>query len=136
MADKIKVLLVDDETEFTEPLTYWLESKDYEVEAAADGKSAIELIRKGRPHIVFLDLRMPIMGGIETLRHIRQIDKTLPVVIITMAYTDKEKFAEAERLGISGFFPKKKSFEELGRMIEVTLRTHKYLSKKKDDESE
>ncbi len=133
MAGGIKVLLVDDEAEFTQSLTYWLESKKYAVEVAPEGKSAIEMIKNNKPDIVFLDLRMPVMDGIETLRHIRTMDKWLPVVIITMAYADREKFAEAERLGISGFFPKKKSFEELGRMIEVTLRTHKNLARDKEE---
>jgi len=129
MARKIKVLLVDDDSEFTQPVAFWLQSKGYEVESAPEGKSAIDRIKMNKPDIVFLDLRMPVMDGIETLRHIRKIDKWLPVIVITMAYAEKNKFAEAERLGISGFFPKKKSFEELGRMIEVTLRTHKNLAK-------
>lgn len=132
MARKIKVLLVDDETEFTQPVTFWLQSKGYEVESAPEGKTALDVIKNNKPDIVFLDLKMPVMDGIETLRHIRKTDKWLPVVVITMAYTERDKFAEAERLGISGFFPKKKSFEELGRMIEVTLRTHKNLARDED----
>lgn len=131
MAKKIKVLLVDDEAEFTEPLTYWLEAKNYSVEVAPEGKSALKLMKRSKPDIVFLDLRMPVMDGIETLQHIRKLDKQLPVIIITVAYADKEKFTQAKKLGCSGFFPKKGTFKELGKLVEVTLRTHKKLKKRR-----
>lgn len=127
---RIEVLLVDDKPDFTEPVAFWLESKGYSVVVAHDGKSAVRAIRKDRPDIVFLDLIMPVMDGIETLRHIRRFDSRLPVIVVTVAYTDREKFAEARNLGISGFFPKKGSFKRLGKIIEVTLRTHKELRKK------
>jgi DNA-binding NarL/FixJ family response regulator len=72
---------------------------------------------------------MPVMDGIETLRHIRKFDKRLPVIIITVAYTDRDKMTEANKLGSSGFFPKKGTFDELERLIEVSLRAHKKLKR-------
>lgn len=125
MKDKIRVMLVDDEADFTQPLAFWLKSKGYAVTVAPEGKSALGLIEKDKPDIVFLDLRMPVMDGIETLRRIREFDKRLPVIIVTVEYANEEKFAKAKKLGSSGFFPKKGSFEELQRLIETTLRTHK-----------
>ena len=129
MEKKLKVLLVDDEIDYTQPMAFWLESKGYSVTVAPDGRSAIELIKKDEPDIVFLDLKMPVMDGIETLRNIRGFNKNLPVIIITVEYANEEKFEEAKRLGTSGYFPKKGSFEELERIIEVTLKTHKRLKK-------
>lgn len=126
----IKVLLVDDEVDFTQPIEFWLKSKGYTVAVAHEGKSALKAVKENTPDIIFLDLKMPVMDGIETLRRIRDIDKQLPVVIITVEYTNDKKFAEANRLGSSGFFPKKGSFEELENTIEVTLRTHKRLKDK------
>ena len=129
MEKKLKVLLVDDEIDYTQPMAFWLESKGYSVTVAPDGRSAIELIKKDEPDIVFLDLKMPVMDGIETLRNIRGFNKNLPVLIITVEYANEEKFKEAKKLGTSGFFPKKGSFEELERIIEVTIKTHKRLKK-------
>lgn len=125
MNKKIRILLVDDDPDFVQPVAFWLESKGYEVAIAAEGKIALELIEKERPNIVFLDLKMPKMDGIETLRKIRDIDKELPVIIVTAVYADEKKFAEARKLGTSGFFPKKNDFAQLGLIIETTLRTHK-----------
>ncbi len=125
MKDKIRVMLVDDETDFSKPVAFWLESKGYSVTVAPEGETALELIEKSRPDIIFLDLRMPVMDGIETLRRIRKFDKQLPVIIVTAEYANENKFAEARKLGSSGFFPKKGSFEELEKIIETTLRTHR-----------
>lgn len=129
MEKKLKVLLIDDEIDYTQPMAFWLESKGYSVTVAPDGKSGIESIKKDEPDIIFLDLKMPVMDGIETLRNIRGFNKNLPVIIITVEYANEEKFEEAKRLGTSGYFPKKGSFEELERIIEVTLKTHKRLKK-------
>lgn len=126
----IKILLVDDEPDFTQPLEFWLNSKGYTVMTAREGKSALKIIKEKAPDVVFLDLKMPVMDGIETLRNIRKFNKDLPVIIITVEYTNDEKFAEANKLGSSGFFPKKGSFEELESIIEVALRTHKTLKDK------
>ena len=128
MPNKKKILLVDDEPCFIEPIEFWLKSKDYDVRVANDGQTAIDMVKEDRPDIMFLDLRMPGMDGIETLRNIRSFDKELPVIIVTVEYANEEKFAEARKLGSSGFFPKKGSFEELESIVSVTLRTHKGLT--------
>ena len=127
MSEQKKILLVDDEDCFIQPIEYWLKSKGYDVRVASNGQAAIDMVKDSRPDIMFLDLKMPIMDGIETLRNIRMFDKDLPVIIITVEYANEEKFSEARELGSSGFFPKKGSFEELESMISVTLRTHKDL---------
>ena len=111
MEKKIKILVVDDEIDFTQPMAFWLESRGYSVAVAPDGKSAIELIKKDKPDIVFLDLKMPVMDGIETLRRIRKFNRKLPVIIITVEYANEQKFEEAKKLGTSGFFPKKRGLK-------------------------
>ncbi len=127
MNKEIKILVVDDDKDFVQTVAFWLIYKGYTVAVAQDGKSAIEIIENDKPNIVFLDIRMPIMDGIETLRELRKIDRELPVVIITAAYRDEKKFEEAKKMGISGFFPKKGGFVELEKMIDATVRTHKGL---------
>lgn len=127
MEDKIKILLVDDEPDFLVPIAFWLNSKGYEVAVASNGEKAINMIKKEKkPAVVFLDINMPGMDGLETLKKIRKFDKELSVIMIT-AYADEEKFSLAKKLNTSGFFPKGGSLEELQKTIEVTLRTHKKL---------
>lgn len=127
MDEKNKILLVDDEPDFLVPIAFWLNSKGYEVAVASSGEKALEMIKKDKkPNVVFLDINMPGMDGLETLRRIRKIDKDLSVIMVT-AYADEEKFSQAKKLNTSGFFPKGGSLEELQKTIEVTLRTHKKL---------
>lgn len=126
MEDKIQVLLVDDERDFLNTISFWLKSKGYLVMLANNGKQAIELIKSGHPDIVFLDNHMPIMGGLEALTRIREFNKEIPVIMIT-AYGDEKTMAKVCQLGISGFFPKKAGLEELTNILEAALRTHKKL---------
>jgi CheY-like chemotaxis protein len=127
MEKKIKILLVDDELDYVRPIAFWLESKGYLVMTAQNGQAGLDTIKKDRPDIVFLDLKMPVMDGIETLQRIRKTDKEIPIIIVTVEYANYVKLEQADKLGISGFFPKKGSFEEMESMIEATLRTHKNL---------
>ena len=124
METPLNILLVDDQPDFIEPVAFWLESKGYAVRSAASGQEAIQMIKDQLPDIVFLDIKMPVMDGVETLRNIRRVNKNLPVIMIT-AYEHDEKFTEARKLGINGFFYKKDNLEDLGTLLEPILRAHK-----------
>ncbi len=124
MERTVRVLLVDDEGDFIEPVSYWLQSKGYQILTASNGEEAIEVIKREQPDIVFMDINMPGMGGIDTLRQIRETNKDLPVIMLTAAYQDEKIFAKANELGIAGFFPKHSSLDDLGRIIEASLRLH------------
>ena len=127
MKEKIRVLLVDDELDYVEPVRFWLQTKGYSVTVDPNGKKCLEIVKQNQADIVFLDLKMPVMDGIETLEKIREISKDLPVIIVTVEYANEVKFEQARKLGSSGFFPKKGSFEEMENIIETTLRIHKKL---------
>ncbi len=73
---------------------------------------------------MFLDIHMPEMDGMETLRRIRSFNPTIPVIMVT-GFPKEEKMEEAIKLGVSGFFPKTGSFEDLGRILKAAIRTHK-----------
>src|SRR5512135_815252 len=105
MDKPLNILLVDNEAEFLEAITYWLETKEHRVQVCYTGPEAIDIIKKSPPDIVFLDIYMPDMDGMEVLRQIRSFNTTLPVVMVT-GYPKEEKMNEAVRLGVSGFFPK------------------------------
>ena len=122
MEKKPRVLLVDDEPDFLEPVTSWLESKGYTVMTALSGKEAIDLVKQQHVDIVFLDIRMPEMDGAETLRRIRTFNTDIPVVIVTAVYQEEERLLQDKTLGVSGFFLKQNSLEGLVWTLEATLR--------------
>ena len=126
MEKQIKVLLVDDEVDFSQPMAFWFSSKGYYVISASGGQEALGLIRDKQPDIVFLDLNMPVMDGVETLKKIREIDKDLPVIIVS-AYVDREKIKEVAPYGTSGVFYKGEELEQGLALLETTLRRHKRL---------
>ena len=140
MEDKIHILLIDDEPDYLEPMAFWLRTRGYLVSIAPDGKKGIQAIKEKNPHIVFLDIKMPVMDGIETLKHIREFNQELPVIIVTAYskmgefFAEGKKLPQAEELKISGLFSKDRSFEELQKAIEVTLRTHKRLREREQSQ--
>ena len=126
----IRVLVVDDEKDFLFTMVYWLKSKGYSVLTANSGAEALEIIKKEQIDIIFLDMYMPMMSGPETLKNLRQLNKDVPVIIIT-AYANDEKVAEAEQYGVSGLFCKQRELSESEALIETVLRRHKGLSQEK-----
>ncbi|MFA5038559.1 MAG: response regulator [Candidatus Omnitrophota bacterium] len=121
------ILLVDDEKDFIEPVAYWLRAKGYEISTAVDGRKALDEIERRKPDIIFMDINMPEMDGLEALRIIREKDKDLPVILLTAAFGDEAKIARARDLGVSGFFAKNYTFDQLVQVMQVTLKTHRSL---------
>lgn len=122
----IKILLVDDEDGFRRPMEFWLKAKGYQVAGVNSGAAALAEIERERPTIVYLDMKMPGMDGIETLTKIRAKDQTLPVIMIT-AYGTPKDMKEAEALGISGFFKKDDDFTSAAKLIVIALEAHNIL---------
>lgn len=76
-----KILLVDDEQDILEFLSYNLKKEGYDVFTATNGKEAIEIAKKENPDLVILDVMMPDMDGMETCQRIREIPKLKDVMI-------------------------------------------------------
>ena len=126
---KILVLVVDDEADFLKLMGFWLQSKGYEVIEAQNGKDAVSLVKEKSPDIVFMDVRMPVMDGVEAIKAIREFNKDLPIIVIS-AYMGDPKANEATPYGVSGVFYKGTDFEQGLSLLEVALRTHKQLKNK------
>jgi DNA-binding NtrC family response regulator len=124
MDKKIKVLLVDDEVDFINMMQYWLKGKGFEADVLYSGEKVVEQVKTNEYDLMFLDLRLPGIDGLDILSEIRQFSKTLPVIIFS-AFGTAESLKEATKLGISGFFAKEKGFEEAARLIYTALRIHK-----------
>src|SRR3569832_880064 len=79
---KNKILLVDDEADIQEILSYNLKKVGYRVFTANNGKEAVTVAKKESPDIIILDVMMPDMDGIETCREIREIPGLKEVMIV------------------------------------------------------
>lgn len=81
--DEFRVLIVDDEDDFRETIVKRLKSRKIIAEGAEDGKKALELIENNTFDVIVLDVKMPGMDGIETLRHIKSKNPRIEVIILT-----------------------------------------------------
>src|SRR6476660_1496506 len=106
------VLIVDDERTLARAIKAFLVESGYEAEVAGDGEQAMGLLETLRPDVVFSDVRLPGMTGIELLRRIREFDAAIPVVIMT-AYGTIEGAVEAVKLGAFDYLKKPVDLEEL-----------------------
>lgn len=78
----IKILLVDDEPDIIEFLSYNLKKEEYQVFSAMNGEDAVKLAKKIQPHLIVLDVMMPNMDGIETCEELRAISELKKVIIV------------------------------------------------------
>jgi DNA-binding response OmpR family regulator len=87
--EKERILVVDDEIEVCRTLKDFLVQKGYEVQMAQSGKEAVEKVEAFKPHIVLLDIIMPGMGGIDTLKEIKAVAPKTGVIMITAVAEEK-----------------------------------------------
>ena len=118
---KKKILVVDDESDFSEVIRLRLEADNYEVITATNGKEALAKIKSEKLDAVLLDILMPELDGLETLRRIRRKNKNLPVFIIT-AFSNEERLKLARKLTASGFIMKTSSLKKEVANITTMLR--------------
>lgn len=112
-----KVLLVDDEVEFTEALAERMQARGLEVETCDSGSSAVEAAKHKDFHAVILDLAMPGMDGIETLKRLRTEHPDLQIIVLT-GHATVEKTVEAMKLGALDFLEKPADIKEIMAKIE------------------
>lgn len=93
----------------------------YDVSHAASGAEALSAVVQSPPDVVFLDVLMPGMDGIETLGRLKAVRPDVPVIMVTAFATD-EKIRRATALGAVGVFPKAADFSEAARLIHETLK--------------
>ncbi|MBI5189353.1 MAG: response regulator [Nitrospirae bacterium] len=114
------ILVVDDEEHAREGLSKILTREGYEVETAANGREAIDLIKRQNFDLVITDMRMPLVDGFEVLREIKKMDDSVGVIMIT-AYGEVESYLEAMNLGAFEYINKPVRVNELKRVITKVL---------------
>ena len=83
-----RILVIDDEAAIRKSFVLALEDTEYSVDTAESGEKGIEKERENHYDLIFLDLNMPGLNGVETLRILRSIDDKVPVYIVTAFYHD------------------------------------------------
>jgi two-component system response regulator (stage 0 sporulation protein F) len=119
MTSKWSILIVDDELGVRESLRIILKPY-YDIYTAPDGEEALKIIKEPKLHLITLDLRMPKLSGIETLREIRKIDPEVPVIIITGYGTQKDQ-EEALFYGVKEFISKPFNTSQIRSVIDGIL---------------
>ncbi len=116
------ILIVDDERTLARAMKAFLAEAGYDAEVAGDAEQALGLLETLRPDVVFSDVRLPGMNGIELLRRIREYDAAIPVVIMT-AYGTIEGAVEAVKLGAFDYLKKPVDLEELRLLADRARET-------------
>jgi two-component system, OmpR family, response regulator CpxR len=86
-----KVLLVDDEKEFVQTLSERLQMRDMGTAVVYGGKSALELIGNDTPEIMIIDLKMPVIDGIELLKQVKQTQPEIEIIVLTGHGSEQDK---------------------------------------------
>ncbi|MBL0746504.1 response regulator [Nocardioides baculatus] len=114
------VLVVDDDPAMRRTLSINLRARDYEVETAGDGRSALQVVDERMPDVVLLDLGLPDLDGIAVLKQLRSFSR-VPVIVVS-ARTESDDKVEALDLGADDFITKPFSLEELLARVRATSR--------------
>ena len=119
----IKVLIADDQELIRQSLQIVLDSKpDIEVsDVAADGQEVIRCIRKQRPDVILMDIRMPKMDGVQCAKIIKENYPEIKIIILT-TFDDDEYVYNALKFGASGYLLKGVSMDELENAIKTVYR--------------
>ncbi len=118
-----KILIVDDEPDLAELVSYNLKKEGFEVSSASDGEEALKKIRKGNFNLVILDLMLPGIQGMELCRILRNDTKTkhLPIIMLTAKGEDVDKILGLE-MGADDYIAKPFSPRELVARVKAVLR--------------
>jgi DNA-binding NtrC family response regulator len=115
---RANVLLVDDEAPFVEALTRRLSKRELDITAAHDGTQALEKLAQSRMlEVVVLDVKMPGMDGIETLRQIKMAHPLIEVIMLT-GHATVESAIEGMKLGAFDYLMKPCDIDELVAKVE------------------
>lgn len=118
------ILIVEDNINLYKTISFILGRKGYIVTNAKDGAEAIERVKERPFDIIFMDIKMPLMDGIETFKEIKKI-KPETIVVMMTAYAVEDLISKALKEGAYGIIYKPLNMEELLRLTEEILEKKK-----------
>ena len=120
--DKKRILIVDDEKDFIDPLSARLEARGFDIIGAHTGKEGLEKARAEKPDLIILDIMMPEMDGYDVCRKLK-IDenyKKIPIIMLTAKFQPNDvKFAK--EMGADAYLTKPLDFDMLLKMLSTFL---------------
>jgi DNA-binding NtrC family response regulator len=129
MADKIRLLIVDDEVRFVDSISRRLEMRDFDVTKAYSGQEAVDAARNAKFDLALLDLKMPGMDGKQVLEILKAEHKHLEIIILT-GHGSLDSAVECTKLGAYGYLPKP---YELDKLLDVLREAYQARLTKKFD---
>jgi CheY-like chemotaxis protein len=116
-----RVLLVDDDDDSREVYAAWLTAAGYEVLQAEDGAEAIETTLRRRPDLIVMDLEMPVMGGLEAIRRLREDARTWAIPVVVLSANGIVDHAKAARAGCETCLVKPCACDDLENVVQAIL---------------
>ncbi|MFH1394636.1 MAG: response regulator [Candidatus Omnitrophota bacterium] len=114
-----KILVIDDELDILEVLSFRLEKAGYEIISAVNGKEALDILKKMIPDLILLDLRLPVIDGYEVCQRIKTDSKLkkIPVILLTASNVSKVE-KTAKKFNVEGFIIKPFDYKDLIAKVE------------------
>ena len=134
MKHKFKLLIVDDHPVFRRGLREIIEEnpKFHVIGEASDGKAALRLAKELNPDIAVMDIDMPGLNGLETVRTFQQLGLPLQIVFLTM-YKEEDMFNAAMDLGVQAYIVKDNATEEILAALEKVAQNEPFVSQSMAD---
>lgn len=117
---KSGLLIVDDQNGVRRLLYEAFSDEGYRVRMAGGGMEALKMVSQEMPDLMLLDIKMPVMSGLETLEELRKTSKDLPVLMMT-AYGDLEVVEQAKKLGVRHYIIKPFDLNEVKMLVKGLL---------------
>ncbi len=129
---EMKLMIVDDEERFLYAMEKLLTKKGYDVQTASSGEQCLEILEKKRLHVVILDIKMPGLDGLETLRRIKRLYPLVEVILLT-GHATVESAVDGLKCGASDFLMKPISADDLLERVEDAFARSRAVAAKIDE---
>lgn len=117
-----RIILIDDETDYSATMAFWFKSKGYQVEAIVSIEEAITKIKADPPDVVFVDMIMPDSDGITVIKRIREFNEKIPLIIMSSYIEDRRIEKTVNLYGTTGAFYKGDDFAGALKLLELGSR--------------
>lgn len=121
IGEKPAVLITDDDADFRETMRDALEPRGFQTVLAADGSEALSIVRREPVHVMLLDMHMPGLDGLETVRHVKELKLAIPCILIS-AKLDDVLAEQARRADVFSSLAKPVRFREVFDTVQAALR--------------
>jgi len=126
---KMRLMLVDDEERFLQTTSKMIRKKGYDVITAASGEACLEKLETEMVHVVIMDVKMPGMDGVETLKRIKQRYPRIEVIMLT-GHATADSAVEGLKSGATDYLQKPTSVEDLLAKAEQAFARHLEIEEK------